>query len=122
MGYANSRVGPVRCLLVRRSLPDRLPAARIQERGKSQQPGVSTLNERTDHIAERHDSNWHADWDRRHAHFFNHRFFIFDDGFWFGLADGFYPWDYYPYFSYDYYPYDYYPGYYADVEPYYLLL
>jgi Putative peptidoglycan binding domain len=75
-------------------------------------------NGRTDHIAERHEaSNWHHDWDRRHAHFFNHRFFVFDDGFWFGLDDGFYPWDYYPYYAFDYYPYDYYPGYYADVEP-----
>src|SRR5206468_10204964 len=26
------------------------------------------LNGRTDHIAERHDANWHRDWDRRHAH------------------------------------------------------
>jgi hypothetical protein len=78
-----------------------------------------TLNGRTDHLAERHNSNWHTDWDRRHAHFFHHRFFVFDDGFWFGLDDGFFPWDYYPYYAYDYYPYDYYPGYYADVEPYY---
>src|SRR5881628_1419429 len=78
-----------------------------------------TLNGRTDHIAERHNSIWHTDWDRRHAHFFHHRFFVFDDGFWFGLDDGFFPWDYYPYSAYDYYPYDYYPGYYADVEPYY---
>jgi len=77
-------------------------------------------NGRTDHIAERHEaSNWHHDWDRRHAHFFNHRFFVFDDGVWFGLDDGFYPWDYYPYYAFDYYPYDYYPGYYSDVEPYY---
>jgi len=77
-------------------------------------------NGRTDHIAERHDaSNWHHDWDRRHAHFDNHRFFVFDDGFWFGFDDGFFPWDYYPYYAFDYYPYDYYPGYYADVEPYY---
>src|SRR6266566_987306 len=29
------------------------------------------LNGRTDHIAERHDANWHGDWDRRHAHFFH---------------------------------------------------
>ena len=78
-----------------------------------------TLNGRTDHIAERHyASNWHHDWDRRHTHFFHNRFFVFDDGFWFGL-DGIFPWDYYPYYAYDYYPYDYYPGYYADVEPYY---
>jgi Putative peptidoglycan binding domain len=79
-----------------------------------------TLNGRTDHIAERHDAaNWHHNWDRRHAHFFHNRFFVFDDGFWFGLDAGFFPWDYYPYYAYDYYPYDYYPGYYADVEPYY---
>jgi Putative peptidoglycan binding domain len=73
----------------------------------------------TGHIAERHDQNWHNDWDRRHAHFFHNRFFVFIDGFWCGLDDGFFPWDYYPYYTYDYYPYDYYPGYYADVEPYY---
>src|SRR6266513_681403 len=71
------------------------------------------LNGRTDHIAERHDANWHRDWDRRHAHFFHNRFFVFDDGFWFGLDDGFYPWDYLPYYADDYYPYDYY----ADVQP-----
>jgi hypothetical protein len=71
------------------------------------------------HIAERHDSNWHGDWDRRHAHFDHHRFFVFIDGFWCGLDGGFFPWDYYPYYAYDYYPYDYYPGYYADSEPYY---
>jgi hypothetical protein len=66
------------------------------------------LNGRTNHIAERHDANWHGDWDRRHAHFFHNRFFVFDDGFWFGLDAGFYPWDYLPYYSDDYYPYDYY--------------
>ena len=80
----------------------------------------ATLNGRTDHISERHNAaNWHSDWDRRHSHFFHNRFFVFDDGFWFGLDSGFFPWDYYPYYAYDYYPYDYYPGYYADVEPYY---
>jgi hypothetical protein len=72
------------------------------------------LNGRTDHIAERHDANWHQDWDRRHAHFFHNRFFVFDDGFWFGLDPGFYPWDYLPYYADDYYPYDYY----ADDQPY----
>jgi hypothetical protein len=78
-----------------------------------------TFNRRMDHIAERHDQNWHQDWDRRHSHFFHNRFFVFIDGFWCGLDDGFFPWDYYPYYAYDYYPYDYYPGYYADTEPYY---
>jgi Putative peptidoglycan binding domain len=71
------------------------------------------LNGRTDHIAERHDANWHRDWDRRHAHFDHDRFFVFEDGFWFGLDPGFFPWDYLPYYAYDYYPYDYY----ADVQP-----
>jgi hypothetical protein len=73
------------------------------------------LNGRTDHIAERHNANsWHHDWDRRHAHFFNNRFFVFDDGFWWGLDDGYFPWDYLPYYADDYYPYDYY----ADDQPY----
>src|SRR6266496_5124184 len=80
-------------------------------------PGTAAqrgLNGRTDHIAERHEANWHHDWDRRHAHFFHNRFFVFDDGFWFGLDPGFYPWDYLPYYADDYYPYDYY----ADSQPY----
>jgi len=66
------------------------------------------------HIAERHDTNWHHDWDRRHAHFDHGRFFVFNNGFWFGLDDGFFPWDYLPYYADDYYPYDYY----ADSLPY----
>ena len=37
----------------------------------------------------------------------------FDNGFWFGLDDGFFPWDYLPYYAGDYYPYDYY----TDVQP-----
>jgi hypothetical protein len=73
------------------------------------------VNGRIDHhIAERHDTNWHNDWDRRHAHFDHGRFFVFNNGFWFGLDDGFFPWDYLPYYPNDYYPYDYY----ADVDPY----
>ncbi len=72
------------------------------------------LNGRTDHIAERHGANgWHRDWDRRHAHFFHNRFFVFDNGFWFGLDAGFFPWDYLPYYADDYYPYDYY----TNVQP-----
>ena len=65
------------------------------------------LNGRTDHIAERHDGSWHSDWDRRHVHFDHNRFFVFEDGFWFGLDEGFFPWDYLPYYADDYYPYDY---------------
>jgi hypothetical protein len=65
------------------------------------------------HIAERHEGNWHGDWDRRHAHFDHGHFFVFINGFWCGLDDGFFPWDYLPYYPNDYYPYDYY----ADVDP-----
>src|SRR5438552_11245814 len=72
------------------------------------------LNGRTDHIAERHDANWHHDWDRRHAHFDHGHFFVFINGFWCGLDAGFFPWDYLPYYAEDYYPYDYY----ADSLPY----
>jgi hypothetical protein len=72
------------------------------------------LTGRTAHIAERHEANWHRDWDRRHAHFDHGRFFVFIDGFWCGLDDGFFPWDYLPYYADDYYPYDYY----SDAQPY----
>src|SRR5216110_2147279 len=73
------------------------------------------VNGRIDrHIAERHDTNWHSDWDRRHAHFDHGHFFVFINGFWCGLDDGFFPWDYLPYYPNDYYPYDYY----SDVDPY----
>ena len=114
------------------------PAAsnRAASASAARSPGTAVhrgLNGRTDHIAERHDGNWHRDWDRRHAHFFHNRFFVFDNGFWFGLDAGFYPWDYLPYYAGDYYPYDYstnvqpdyntapvndYPyGYYTGVQP-----
>jgi hypothetical protein len=68
------------------------------------------LNGRTDHIFQRHTADWHRDWDRRRAHFHNGRFFVFNDGFWFGLDAGSYPWDYLPYYADDYYPYDYVVG------------
>jgi hypothetical protein len=71
------------------------------------------------HVYARNPGSWHSDWDRRSAHFSNGRWWAWGGGDWIGLADGFYPWDYFPYYAYDYYPYDYYPGYYADVEPYY---
>jgi hypothetical protein len=54
------------------------------------------------HASERHDGNWHRDWDKHRAHFHHNRVFVFVDGFWWGL----YPWDYYPYYAYGY-PYDY---------------
>jgi len=74
---------------------------------RSRGPGFSgrPSNGRMPHIVERHDANWHRDWDRRHGHFFHNRFFVFDDGFWFGLDD-WYPYDYYPYDEQGYYGYD----------------
>jgi hypothetical protein len=120
MRFTNPRAGQVRSPVRQsRSLarPDRgMTNSMARQAPRSVRPA---FNGRTDHIAERQDQNWHQDWDRRHAHFFHNRFFVFIDGFWCGLDDGFFPWDYYPYYAYDYYPYDYYPGYYADVEPYY---
>ena len=58
-------------------------------------------------VVERHDANWHRDWDRRRGHFFRNRFFVFNDGFWFGLDPWYYPYDdYYAYDDQDYYGYD----------------
>ena len=86
---------------------------------QTSRPAVATqLDQRfsslRNHVAARHDANWHNDWDRRHTHFDHGRFFVFVDGFWCGLDDGFFPWDYLPYYPDDYYPYDYY----ANVDPY----
>jgi hypothetical protein len=66
------------------------------------------------HVAERHDQDWHREWDRRHVHVDHHRCFVFIGGYWCGLNEGLFPWDFYPLYGYDYYPYDYY----ADREPY----
>jgi hypothetical protein len=77
----------------------------------SRPEGARQLNQRfpglRNHVVARHEANWHNDWDRRRAHFDHGRFFVFVDGFWCGLDDGFFPWDYLPYYPDDYYPYDY---------------
>src|SRR6266404_511050 len=115
MRFTNSRAGQFR------SAGSRSPSFARPNRGttnsatrQSITSGRSALNSRMGgHIAERHEANWHGDWDRRHAHFDHNRFFVFIDGFWCGLDDGFFPWDYLPYYADDYYPYDYY----ADPQP-----
>jgi hypothetical protein len=78
-------------------------ARQADERAQSDQrfPGLRN------HVIARHDGNWHNDWDWRHAHFDHGRFFVFINGSWCGLDDGFFPWDYLPYYPDDYYPYDY---------------
>jgi hypothetical protein len=66
------------------------------------------------HASERHDANWHRDWDRHHSHFHNQKVFVFVNGFWWGLDPWFYPYyayDYYPADDYGYNPYDYNYGY-----------
>jgi hypothetical protein len=88
----------------------RLQPSRLQTARQSDQRFPNLRN----HVVSRHDANWHGEWDRRHAHFHNGRFFVFIDGFWCGLDDGFFPWDSLPYYANDYYPYDYY----TDADPY----
>ena len=121
-GFARSRTGQVRSPIQQSHSPGRTTGITSTGRGRNNPPApqarTSVRPTFNGHAAERHNAaNWHSDWDRRRSHFDHDRFFVFDDGFWFGLDPGFFPWDYYPYYAYDYYPYDYYPGYYADVEP-----
>ena len=100
-------------------------AGAIAGRNRPSDPRTLTAANRQsflrNHAFARHDSNWHHDWDKRHAHFDHNRVFVFVGGSWWGL----YPGDYYPYYAsadypddyngsypYDYsgYPYDYYGG------------
>jgi hypothetical protein len=97
-------------------------AGRNQPSGARTSTAANRQSFLRNHAFARHDSNWHHDWDKRHAHFDHNRVFVFVNGFWWGL----YPSDYYPYASGDYpydyngsypddysgYPYDYYGGYY----------
>jgi Putative peptidoglycan binding domain len=98
--------------------PDNRSGSLNDRRGQTSRPTAPRpSNEaalsRQHHIFAREDGARHRDWDRRHAHFFNGHWWCWDGGFWIGLDDGFYPWDFYPYYASDYYPYDYY----TDVEP-----
>jgi hypothetical protein len=82
-------------------------AGSLAGRTRVSDPTTSTTRNRQlfnmNHALERHDANWHRNWDRRHAHFHNGHVFVFVNGFWYG----FFPWDYFPYYAYNY-PYDYY--------------
>jgi putative peptidoglycan binding protein len=121
----NTRVSNSQVAMANRQ-PNR--AGSVAGRNRVLDPRTSTAANRQsflkNHAFERHDANWHRDWDKHRAHFDNDRVFVFVDGFWWGL----YPWDYYPYYEYDYpydynngYPYDYYNGYpydYYNYAPY----
>ena len=97
-------------------------ASSIAGQNRVSNPRTSTAANRQsfvrNHAFERHDANWHRDWDKHRAHFHDNRVFVFVGGFWWGL----YPWDYYPYYADDYYPYDYngypYDYYNYDYDPY----
>ena len=85
-------------------------------RNRVSDPRVSAARSREfirNHASERHDGNWHRDWDRHRAHFHNNHVFVFVGGSWWGL----YPWDYYPYYA-SGYPYDYYGDYPYDYSGY----
>ena len=78
-----------------------------------------------EHASERHDTNWHRDWDRHHSHFHHNKVFVFVNGFWWGLDPWFLPYyayDYYPYYDYGYgynpYDYSYGNGYNYSANPY----
>ena len=99
--------------------PSHIQSQASDSRAQSSRPEVARQSDQRfpslrNHIVARHDANWHNDWDRRHVHFNHGRFFVFVDGFWCGLDDGFFPWDYLPYYPDDYYPYDYY----TNTDPY----
>jgi len=76
----------------------------VAGRNRVSDPRTSTAAKRQsfvrNHASERHDANWHRNWDRHHSHFDHNKVFVFIGGFWWGLD----PW-LYPYYAYDY-PYD----------------
>ena len=113
-GFTAATSRPTRPYVARLNVANRQPnrVASIAGRSRFSDPRTSTAANRQsflrNHAFARHDSNWHRDWDRHHAHFHNGNVFVFIDGSWWGL----YPWDYSPYSSdYGYSPYDYSYGY-----------
>src|SRR5215471_9740387 len=79
-------------------------ASSIAGQNRVSNPRTSTAANRQsfvrNHAFERHDANWHRDWDKHRAHFHDNCVFVFVGGFWWGL----YLWDYYLYYADDYYP------------------
>src|SRR4030095_8548170 len=80
-------------------------AGSVTGRNRVSDRRTSTAAERQsfvrNHASERHDGNWHRDWDQHHSHFHHNKVFVFIGGFWWGFD----PW-LYPYYAYDYYPSD----------------
>ena len=93
-------------------------AGSVSDRNRFSDRRPSTAAQRQsfvrNHASERHDGNWHRDWDRHHSHFHHNKVFVFIGGFWWGLDPWLYPYDaydYYPADDYGYNPYDYSYGY-----------
>jgi His-Xaa-Ser repeat protein HxsA len=43
------------------------------------------------HTAERHNAeNWHREWDRQRSHYSDGRYYVYEDGYWYGTDDGSY--------------------------------
>jgi Putative peptidoglycan binding domain len=113
---ARSRASDPRISVAANRQPNRVGS--IAGRNRVSEPRTSTAAKRQsfvrNHASERHDGNWHRDWDRRHSHFHNGKVFVFIGGLWWGLDPWLYPYyayDYYPYGDYGYNPYDYSYGY-----------
>ncbi|PYK20000.1 MAG: hypothetical protein DME55_03405 [Verrucomicrobia bacterium] len=119
---ARSRATDPRISAATNRQPNRVGA--VAGRNQVSNPRTSTAGNRQtaanrqsfvkNHASERHNENWHRDWDRHHSHFHNRKVFVFLNGFWWGLDPSFYPYyadDYYPADDYGYNPYDYSNGY-----------
>jgi hypothetical protein len=83
------------------SISERNRASNSRNSRGGNQSAASRQSFLKNHASERHDSNWHRDWNRHHSHFHHNKVFVFVNGFWWGLD----PW-FFPYYAYDYYPYD----------------
>ena len=119
---ARNRASDTRISTATNRQPNRVGS--VAGRNRVSDPRTSTApNRRTaanrqsfvrNHASEKHDGNWHRDWDRHHSHVHNHKVFVFLNGFWWGLNPWFYPYyadDYYPSDAYGYNPNDYTNGY-----------
>jgi hypothetical protein len=61
-------------------------------RNSSAEGKSETRSERSDshgHNAERYNAeDWHRDWDRHHGHYYDGRYYLYEDGYWYGTEYG----------------------------------
>ena len=62
-------------------------------RNSNAEGNSETRSERSDshgHNAERYNAeDWHRDWDRHHGHYYNGRYYLYEDGYWYGTDYGY---------------------------------